>query len=160
MIPAREKMRANARSALVPNHDPKRATPVTLPIQGMRNSSANGPMRNAVMGEAVCSMLWASQKTRPCLSNGTTFWSTVCSHASAMGPMIIHMSMPIAVMTIYGILVKKIHIVHAIIFMRRSVRTGFFPRPSRAVIYPPMMNPILDHARRIPHVSTETSESP
>ncbi len=41
-----------------------------------------------------------------------------------------------------------------------TMRTGLDPRPTRATISPPMMNAVLMPANRIPHTSTETSDSP
>ena len=39
--------------------------PAPVVMNGMKTSWVIGPIRNAVSGEAACSMLWANRKTRP-----------------------------------------------------------------------------------------------
>ena len=57
IIPAREKISARARSSVVPNQLPNSQIPVLLAINGMTKSSAIGPIKKAVSGDAVCSIL-------------------------------------------------------------------------------------------------------
>ena len=51
----------------------------------MIQNCAIGAMRNEVMGAAETSSAVAAPNTRPCFSNGTTFWMTVCSADSTTG---------------------------------------------------------------------------
>ena len=85
MTPATMKISAMPRSGPVPNHDPMRSASAPSVIDGITQNWAIGPMRNAVIGDAAVSRLWANPNTRPCSWNGTTFWMIVCSDASATG---------------------------------------------------------------------------
>ena len=73
---------ARPRSGPTPNQGPISSAPAPVVMNGMNTNWAIGLIRNAVSGEAACSTLCAKPNTRPWRSNGTTFWSTVCSDAS------------------------------------------------------------------------------
>ena len=54
--PARTNIRAIARSGVVPHHHSKRILQEGLASQGMIANCVNGPIRNAVKGEAIFSI--------------------------------------------------------------------------------------------------------
>ena len=87
---------AMPRPTPVPNQPPMRWTPAPVVMNGMNVNWAMGPIRNAVTGEAACSIEWAKPNTRPSRSGGTTFWKIVCSIASMKGTKNIQMNVPTA----------------------------------------------------------------
>ena len=120
----------------------------------------SGPIMNAVRGEAIFSMDCPNQNTLHWRSRGTTFCMMVCSHASAIGDMSMNAKNPNPTSHIDETVGNMIHVAHMMRFMRRRVFTGFFPSPNLEVSIPQTMNPVLVMASTVPHISTETIESP
>ena len=85
ITPQTMKISAMARAGPVPNHGPIASASAPSVIDGITQNWAIGPIRKAVIGEAAVSSVCAKPNTRPCSVNGTTFWMTVCSDASANG---------------------------------------------------------------------------
>lgn len=160
IIPAQIKIRAIHRASPTPNQCPIRSTHSPVVIKGIKTNCARGPIINVVRGEAADSTLCAKPNTRPCRSKGTTFWRSVCSHASANGKSSIQIKFPATRSTIDGCMVKNIHTVHVMTLMRRSVLSGLFPSQNREMMIPPAIIATLRHHQIIPHVCTETSERP
>ena len=71
-------------------------------MNGMKINCAIGPIKNAVTGEAACSIEWANPNTRPSRSGGTTLWKMVCSIASVKGMKNIQTNVPMARSVIEG----------------------------------------------------------
>src|SRR5687768_12796883 len=65
ITPAMVNRSASPRSAPVPNQLPMSFTPSPVVMNGMKTNCAIGPIKNAVIGDAACSMLWAKPNTRP-----------------------------------------------------------------------------------------------
>ncbi len=156
--PAETNISAIARSGVVPHHPPNISVPLGLASHGMTRNCVSGPIMKAVSGEAIFSIDCPNPNTRPCRSRGTTFWSIVCSHASAAGPIIIQRNIPTPTSMMLGTAVNPIQILHAATFSIKSVLTGFFPSPIRAIRSPLSMNPVLVSARITHQVSTFTSD--
>lgn len=160
ITPAQINIRAIHRASPMPNQWPIRLTHSPVVIKGIKINCAIGPIIKVVSGEAADSTLWAKPNTRPCLSKGTTFCSRVCSQASANGNRSIQIKFPITSRIIEGCMVKNIHTVQVMTLICRSVLRGLFHSQKREIISPPAIIAILRHHQIIPHVCTETRESP
>ena len=84
-MPAKTNTRAMPRASPSPSSHPQACRPASVSRYGMIQNCAIGAMRNEVMGAAETSSAVAAPNTRPCFSNGTTFWMTVCSADSTTG---------------------------------------------------------------------------
>lgn len=132
---------------------------VWLFIKGTTISSVIGHIKKAVNGDAICSTLWENQKTLHCLLYGTTFCNIVCSVASMYGCNIIKINNQIVVKTIDEILVKNIHTIHIITFIKSNVLTGFFHTHHLLINNHQTINQKLKNHHINHHISTDTKES-
>jgi hypothetical protein len=160
IIQVTEKINAIALASQVPNQLQKIFFQLSLFIKGITKSSAIGPIKKAVKGEAICSKLCPNQKTLHCLSGGTTFCKIVCSEASAKGCKHMNIKSHATVNTIELYAVKNIQIVHIITFTSSKVLIGFFQSQNFEIKAPQTKNPQLKNHQINHQVSTETKESP
>ena len=159
-IPAAINTTAIARSGLVPHQSQTIRVIPPSATHGMTRNCVSGPTRNAVRGLAIFSIDCPNPNTLHWRSSGTTFWSMVCSQASAIGHMIIQKKNPIPTNHIDETSGKSIQRSHAARLTRRSDFTGFFPSPYRDTSDHPTMKPMLVTASTVPQSSTDTIESP
>ena len=129
-------------------------------MNGMATNWANGPISSAVTGDAAVSTVWANPKTRPCCSNGTTCWSTVCSAASIAGMSDIHTSIPTNSSGMLDCRVKTVQTVQFTRLQIRMTRIGREPRPFLDTYNPPPIMPKLTTPKSTPHASTDINDSP
>ena len=85
ITPPIRKTSAIPRPTPSPSSQPYAARPSADSMYGISANSAIGAIRNALIGAAADSSAAAKPKTRPWVSNGTTFCTTVCSAASTAG---------------------------------------------------------------------------
>ena len=129
-------------------------------MNGMTQTCAMGPIRNAVIGDAPVSSICANPNTRPCSLNGTTRWMIVCSDASTTGISAVYRTNPMTRSTMDDRIGNTMQMIHSTALVSSNVRVGFDPRPLRATVRPPAMKPKLTTPKSSPHASTETSVRP
>ena len=149
-----------ARSPQVPHHSPTILVIPPSATHGITRNCVRGHTRNAVSGEAIFSSDCPNQKTLHWRSSGTTFCRMVCSQASAIGQIIIHIKNPIPTNHTEETSGKSIQIVQLTMLIRIRNFTGLLQSPYFATIPPPTIKPTLVIARTIPQSSTDTIERP
>ncbi len=129
-------------------------------MYGTIQNSATGAMRNEVSGAAAASKVIARPKTRPCFSNGTTRWITVCSAASIAGISSMNTQMPAMNSHAQSRSASTEPTMPSTPTATSMVRTGFDPSPNRATSAPPAMKPVPAMPNTMPHISTENRVRP
>lgn len=160
IIQAVVKTRAIPLPSPVQNQSHINSTHFQFVMKGMKTSWVIGQIKNAVIGDADCSILLANQNTRPSRSSGTTFCNIVCSIASIKGKRNIQINKPIIKSIIDGCIVKNIQTVQVIILLRNKIIKGFFPNHLFAIYKPHKIKLKLKNHQIVPQISTETNVRP